>query len=821
MVLKVRFETKEDIMKIGKLIAAVSGAIFACAASVTMLASAVTLLPKEESQKLDYTTVKQQYDAGASARKTSFASISSKKDMPVVHITTQDKKSITSKEYYVESVVDVFNCDEKYSLSAVGGVKVRGNSTAKGSEKPYRIKFDKKQNMLGLHDGEKYKSWVLLRSFWNLCPDYTAFTVAKALFEGEYYSSDACYVNLYINGSSKGIYLLCEQNQAGKGRAEVYEPDENEYQNEIGYFMEIDNYAGDDPYFTLNYSNNSLTDILGVTRQIPKDDFSIKSDINTQEQLNFIRKYMEGAYRILYESTSNNTPMMFDSKYNVVSAKGIYTPRQAVEAVFDCESVANMLLLEELAHDYDVGAGSFYMAVDFSEGSIYPKLTFFAPWDFNWAYDGSTSGYYAGTWQELQYDKWDRSNVWLISFMNADWFRTLAAEKWQRLSKAGEITKALNKVSSDIEALRNDLGSREAYRIDNGKNVVNYVKGRAKWLDNNTPTWNITTINANNVTIANAGIKYTGSAIEPKIRVRVNGKLLTAGTDYTVTYKNNINAGKGTATVTGIGNYSGTVNKYFVIARVPITGAEVKLARNSYTYKGHYILPKFTVTKNGKPLIRNRDYIVSTIDTANVGTGKLVVSGTGNYYGSVFTEFTIKKQTISSNSIIPTIQYGSYTYTGKEITPKVRLRNDDNTYYPASDYTVTYSNNVKVGKAVITLTGTGTNLTGSVTKTFYITPAVNTVKSLSSDTAGSFKVTWEKGTPGTTGYEVIYSTDSSFKTKQSYVTANVNTTSAVINSGVKSGQTVYVKVRAFYTTSGTEKGLKYGNYSSASSVKIK
>ena len=146
---------------------------------------------------------------------------------PCVYITTQGGQPVLSRDEYVPAVIDVFNGGEDHRLTAPGGVKVRGNSTATFSEeKPYRIKFDKKQNMLGLHGGEKYKSWVLLRSQWNLCMDYTAFNLARTIFDVRYYASDCTYVNLFINDAWMGIYLLCEQNQAARGRMEVYEPDE-------------------------------------------------------------------------------------------------------------------------------------------------------------------------------------------------------------------------------------------------------------------------------------------------------------------------------------------------------------------------------------------------------------------------------------------------------------------------------------------------------------------------------------------------------------------------------------------------------------------
>lgn len=406
--------------------------------------------------------------------------------MPVVHITTYNNERVLSKEYYVDSVIDVFNCGEEYRLTAQGGVKVRGNSTADGNEKPYRIKFEKKQNMLGLHDGMKFKSWVLLRSQWNLIPDYTGFSLAEEIFDGEYYSSDSTYVNVYMNGKYLGLYLLCEQNQSGEGRVEVYEPEKDELQPEIGYFLEMDNYANEDedPFFTLDYDGIEFTDYVGTTRCFEPDDYSIKSDINSDEQKAFISKYLAGVFEIMYEAVENEKILMFDNDYNVVSGEGTYsTPKDAVSAVFDLDSVVNTMILQELVHNYDVGAGSFFMAVDFSEGSRYERLTFLAPWDFNWAYSEETSGrYYAGAFQTPVHDMVERSNVWLTVIMKADWFRDMLKEKWAEMGNGKDLVDKLKEVLQTAQSLENDLGN-ESWKINSAKDIIAFVKGRIRWLD--------------------------------------------------------------------------------------------------------------------------------------------------------------------------------------------------------------------------------------------------------------------------------------------------------------------------------------------------
>lgn len=455
-------------------------------AQTTTATTASTTAPvaTDEPQE-ELSAMMQQYAEQSSIIENTMTRAAGMQTMPVVHILTYENQRVLSKDEYVTSVIDVFNCGEEYRLTAEGGVKVRGNSTADGSEKPYRIKFDKKQNMLGLHDGEKFKSWVLLRSQWNLIPDFMGFSLAETIFDGEYYSSDCTYVNVYMNGKYLGLYLLCEQNQACEGRVEVYEPKKGETQTDIGYFIEMDNYAWQEeqPYFTLDYEEREFTDYVGTTKAFVADDYSIKSDINTDEQLEFIKKYLDGVFWIMYEAVENNKLMMFDKDYNVVSAEGVYsTPKEAVEAVIDLDSVVNTMILQELVHNYDVGAGSFFMAVDFSQSSQYKRLTFCAPWDFNWAYSEETHGrYYAGAFQEPVHDMYERSNVWLTVIMKADWFREMLSEKWDELGDGAAISDTVNEVIKTAQTLANDLGD-ESWRIDSAKDVGRFVKGRASWL---------------------------------------------------------------------------------------------------------------------------------------------------------------------------------------------------------------------------------------------------------------------------------------------------------------------------------------------------
>ena len=440
--------------------------------------------------------------------------------LPIIHITTKDSQDILKKEYY-SSMIDVSNCDNVYKLSGkAAGVKVRGNSTSWGEEKPYRIKFDKKQGMLGLHNGKAYKSWVLLKTGWAVAMDYLGFNLAHKIYESsalDYYASDATYVHVIINGYYKGLYLLCEQNQVNEGRVDVYENKNGDNGTNIGYMIELDNYAWDDKnpawdikdenveeknklgfpvgsgfrlingrweyrqgledyHFTLDYKQRNengekvhvpLTDINGVTRLIESDDFTLKNDVYSDEQVMFIQKYMKGVWDICYFAIEKSEYYKFDEDYNLISADDYSTAKEACDAVIDLESLCNEMILEELVRDNDVGAGSLYMAIDFHNkkpGEKYYKLTFECPWDFNWAYnpiekdlDGGAywNGklqYFAGAWQsmEVNTDEYDRSHSWFILFNNAPWFRKMLREKWERIG-TDNLKALVRKIEKELE----------------------------------------------------------------------------------------------------------------------------------------------------------------------------------------------------------------------------------------------------------------------------------------------------------------------------------------------------------------------------------
>ena len=141
------------------------------------------------------------------------------------------------------------------------------------------------------------------------------------------------------------------------------------------------------------------------------------------------------------------------------------------------------------------------------------------------------------------------------------------------------------------------------------------------------------------VTLSTSTYAYDGKAKKPGVTVKLNGKTLKNGTDYTVSYSNNTKVGTATVKITGKGNYTGSVSKTFKIKnnfkKATISG----ISNKSYT--GKNITQSITVKYNGKTLKNGTDYTVSYSNNKNIGTATVKIAGKGSYTGTITKTFKI------------------------------------------------------------------------------------------------------------------------------------------------------------------------------------
>ena len=141
------------------------------------------------------------------------------------------------------------------------------------------------------------------------------------------------------------------------------------------------------------------------------------------------------------------------------------------------------------------------------------------------------------------------------------------------------------------------------------------------------------------VTLSTSTYAYDGKAKKPGVTVKLNGKTLKNSTDYTVSYSNNTKVGTAKVTITGKGNYTGSVSKTYSIKnnfkKATISG----ISNKSYT--GKNITQSITVKYNGKTLKNGTDYTVSYSSNKNIGTATVKIAGKGSYTGTITKTFKI------------------------------------------------------------------------------------------------------------------------------------------------------------------------------------
>ena len=326
-----------------------------------------------------------------------------------------------------------------------------------------------------------------------------------------------------------------------------------------------------------------------------------------------------------------------------------------------------------------------------------------------------------------------------------------------------------------------------------------------------------------------SSVSFTGSNITPSVTVKVAGRTLTSGTDYTVSYSNNKNVGTSNVYVYGKGNYSGSLS-----AKFDIVPAKQQIQKLETKYKGFYIDwaqkgsatgydIEYSVNSNmsgavSKHLTANKPDTLTVNGLSGDKTYYVRVRSYTNVNGKVYygAWSDVKSIKTANNDITKATVSGISTkaFTGKAITQNVTVKVGNTVLKNGTDYTVSYSNNKKVGKATVKITGKG-KYGGVITKTFKINPAKQEIQKLTAKSKAFF-VDWaQKGSA--TGYEIQYATNSKF-TSAKKVTITNNKTDKTTVSKLSANKKYYVRVRSYTTVGGTK---YYGAWSAVKNVTTK
>ena len=212
---------------------------------------------------------------------------------------------------------------------------------------------------------------------------------------------------------------------------------------------------------------------------------------------------------------------------------------------------------------------------------------------------------------------------------------------------------------------------------------------------------------------------YEGVQKRPGVREVAVGSIIVPTQGFTTTYGDNINAGTATVTVTGQGNYQDTKTVTFDIEQKAVENSMIALSNYEYTYNGEIQKPEVTVRDGETTLLLDTDYTLLNNGGKTVGAYDVTITGKGNYKGTASKTYIINAKEVGSFEV--TLSTESVTYNGSEQQPEVTVKDGETVLTKGTHYTVSYTDNVNVGMATITVRGQG-EYEGSRNKTFLILP---------------------------------------------------------------------------------------------------
>lgn len=322
------------------------------------------------------------------------------------------------------------------------------------------------------------------------------------------------------------------------------------------------------------------------------------------------------------------------------------------------------------------------------------------------------------------------------------------------------------------------------------------------------------------IRLINTTFTYTGSEIRPAAAVLFEGTALTEGTDYEVTYKNNVNVGTAEVIITGIGGYDGGCSTTFTIIKRSIIRCEFGGIVNK-VYDGSATTQAITVKEGSRSLVLNQDYTIAYAGNAAPGIATITITGVGNYGGTKTIRYQISvadmtkirakgstnKVTLSWPAVAGAEGYAIYDANYKLIG---KTTGASYTHKNLSAVT-TYTYNVRPYVTVEKNTYYG-DFSNTVQATTTIAKPVVTLKAYKK----KMRVSWKK-IKGVSGYEIYRSTKKTKGYKKIKTAKKANIVSYT-NKSLKSKKRYYYKIRAYKKVNGRK---VYSKYSSPKSVKTK
>lgn len=276
--------------------------------------------------------------------------------LPVIHLTTQNGQEIVSKTQPVAGSLYITVPDES-EMQPLGDeetqitltIRGRGNSSWRSPKKPYKIKFNKRQEIFGLAPN---KHFALLNLGYNYMASMAAME-AMRLLTGQW-SPHIIPVELIMNGRYDGMYFLAETVRIDPGRLDIFKQNDLETDSDMipyGWLVEIDNYGETNQIMVYEPGQSGMR----VTYKSP--------ELLSEPQLQWLKSEFNAMTKALYDKTLGD---------------------EQRTAHIDIKSAARYFVIRELFHDTDAYHGSLYLHRDYESDA---RWRFGPLWDIGFSPD--------------------------------------------------------------------------------------------------------------------------------------------------------------------------------------------------------------------------------------------------------------------------------------------------------------------------------------------------------------------------------------------------------------------------------------------------
>jgi len=310
-------------------------------------------------------------DAETTSNEVTFAASATTKStgLSTVYLNTDEGHSINTRSRYFEGQ---FTMTASSALPECTAVPTQSHATAKGrgnyswtfSKKSFTLKLDKKTDLCGMG---KSKKWALISSAYDksLLRTSAAFNIGSKLTNMPW-TPQAKPVDLYINGSYRGSYLLVERITIDEDRVDVDElsngPDDPTGSNNTepnisgGYLLEWDFRKGSDHNVTAGHRG-----WVGIKEPEDSDD----GTGITKQQVHYINTYLDATDKALYGSSWKNDTKGWKKYIDEKSAVDYFIAQEIMKPV-DGNMWASVYMYKARngklffgpMWDYDLAAGS-------------------------------------------------------------------------------------------------------------------------------------------------------------------------------------------------------------------------------------------------------------------------------------------------------------------------------------------------------------------------------------------------------------------------------------------------------------------------------